>query len=122
MFRIAMAVHELLENAIKYSLDDASQVRIEIRAGKRRISIRTDNRASGASIGAVRDMIRRIHEADDPFEFYCNLVRASAERDEQSGLGLARICAEAGLELDSDVTGDHVSITADAPIERVSAL
>jgi hypothetical protein len=122
VFCVAMAVHELLENAIKYSLDGASQVQIELRSdrGRSGIAIRTDNRATSDAIGAVRDMIRRIHEADDPFDFYCRLVSASAGRDDHSGLGLARIRAEAGLELDSDVTGDQVSIFAHTPVARGS--
>ena len=122
VFCVAMAVHELLENAIKYSLDGTSQFRIELRSerGNLEIAIRTDNRATSDAIGAVRDMIRRIHEAADPFDFYCSLVSASARRDDHSGLGLARIRAEAGLELDSDVIGDQVSIFAHTPIARGS--
>jgi hypothetical protein len=120
VFCVAMAVHELLENVIKYSLEGTSQVLIDLRSesGKRAIAIRTDNRATPDTIDALREMIRRIHDADDPFDFYCRLVSESAGRDGHSGLGLARIRAEAGLELDSDINGDQVSIFAHTPIAR----
>jgi hypothetical protein len=122
IFRITMAVHELLENAIKYSSDGTSHMRIEVRTegGKSRISIRSENPATSQRITAVRDMIQQIHDAEDPFEFYCHLVRTSVERNTHSGLGLARIRAEAGLELASFVTGDHVAICAEAYIHDAS--
>jgi hypothetical protein len=125
ILRIVMALHELLENAIKYSLDGSSEFRIELRSdddGDPRISIRTHNRASSDAIAAMSDAVRRIHEAPDPFEFYCDLVRESAERGDlsglgRSGLGLARICGEAGLTVETQVNGDCVSILAVARVD-----
>jgi hypothetical protein len=122
IYRIAITVHELLENAIKYSIDGATEITIELRTqpGASHVSIRTENRASRESILAVRDLIDRIHGAEDPFVFYCDLMRASLERNEGSGLGLARIRAEAGLEIHSAVFDDHVSVFAEARIDHGS--
>jgi hypothetical protein len=118
VYRLTIAAHELLENAIKYSSDGATNMRIELRREGDRscVSIRAENRAAPQRIVAVRDMIQRIHEADDAFELYCNLIRASVERETGSGLGLARICAEAACELDCAVVGDKIAVSAQAYI------
>ncbi len=118
--RIAMTVHELLENAIKYSLDGKAQVHLEVRREQAatRFLIRTENRASAEGIVAAGAMIRNIRAAADPFALYCDLMAASVERTDTSGLGLARIRAEGGLQIDSHVVGDRVSVCAQAIIEQ----
>jgi hypothetical protein len=122
IYRIGVTVHELLENAIKYSLDGTTEMRIELRhlTGASHVSILTENRATRESILAVRNIIDRIHGAEDPFELYCDMIRASLEQESGSGLGLARIRAEAGLEIHSAVCDDHVSVFAEARIDQGS--
>ena len=44
--------------------------------------------------------------------FYTQLMRESATRNEGSGLGLARVWAEADFDLDLKTEGDQVTITA----------
>jgi hypothetical protein len=114
--RITMAAHELLENAVKYSTDGTTRMRIELheRNGDSFVTIQSQNHATPERAAALQDMVGRIHEATDPFKFYCELVLQSAEHEDEGGLGLARITAEADLELACNVEGDEVTIIAEA--------
>jgi hypothetical protein len=113
VYRIAIAVHELLENAIKYSSDGTTLLTIELENEEipSRISICVENAAMPSHVASVRNAIDRIHEADDPFELYCELIRSSAGHA-NSGLGLARISAEAACDLDYAIVGERVSLFA----------
>lgn len=117
-----MAVHELLENSIKYSSDGATNMSIELHSDerKRRVSIRAENRAAPERLAAVRETIERIRVALDPLELYCEMIRASVDRDANSGLGLVRICAEGACELDYSICGERLAIFAQTYIDRES--
>src|SRR3981081_2103271 len=69
VYRLTIAAHELLENAIKYSSDGATNMRIELRREGDRscVSIRAENRPAPQRIVAGRGMIHRIQDADDEF-------------------------------------------------------
>jgi hypothetical protein len=118
VYRVTVAVHELLENVIKYSCDGATGMTIELRGdeGSSRIAIRVENRALPDHMASVRETIDRIHEAADPFELYCQMIHASVARGLHSGLGLVRICAEAACDLDYSIVGDTLALSAQAHV------
>ena len=63
--------------------------------------------------GKLREVTRRVSElkaAPDPIAYYDRLIRSTAPVMGMSGLGLARIRAEAGLDVDCSVEGREVSI------------
>lgn len=112
--RLALATHELLENAVKYSSDDGARLSIwvERHEGEVEVAARTWNRSSEAGIARLRQLVADIQGHPDAEAFYQDLMRKSLREKVGSGLGLARICAEALLTLDLLVTGDLVEITA----------
>jgi hypothetical protein len=55
-----------------------------------------------------------LRAATDPIAYYDRLIRATAPVLGSSGLGLARIRAEAGLDVDCSVSGREVSIVVQA--------
>jgi hypothetical protein len=123
--RLTITAHELLENAIKYSSDGATRIHIAVHrrgATARQISIGPENRASPERLAAACEMIERIRAASDPFEFYCELTRASVGRNTNSGLGLARIRAETSCDLDCAVTEDWLGICARSALDDGGAL
>jgi hypothetical protein len=122
IYRVTIAAHELLENSIKYSCDGTTNMSIELHSEetKNLVSIRSENRATPERVLAVRDTIERIRDALDPLDLYCEMIRASVEGNSHSGLGLARICAEAACELDYSICGERLAILAQTYIDQGS--
>ena len=116
---IALATHELLENSVRYCSDDETTVRVSIgRFGNGYlISVRTRNRALPENIERVKQIIRKIGDAEDPMALYTQMMVAAATSEEGSGLGLARIRAEADMEVEYEVTGDQLEIRATTRFE-----
>lgn len=120
---VAMATHELLENAVKYSAEDRALLRIDVEAGEAsdRVTIRIKNRSHAENIAPLQNLITSLHEAPDPLMHYLTLMRETAKRKTGSGLGLARIRAEAGMSLALELDGNNVCIVAKCDVEKRDA-
>lgn len=98
--RIALATHELLENAARYSIDGETRTLLEItRAPHTAVSVRTWNRASPGQIFVLQGLFDDMARCGDAFEYYQAAMRRTAKRSQGSGLGLARVWAEANMVL-----------------------
>jgi anti-sigma regulatory factor (Ser/Thr protein kinase) len=112
--RIALVIHELLENTLKYSTDGHALLNVTVGDevnGRRRVEVTARNKATPEQ---AEDLGRRIHAlaaADDPMELYVGLMRESAQRS-GSGLGLARIRVEGEMQLSCALEGDAVIVSA----------
>jgi hypothetical protein len=114
--KLAMATHEMLENAVHYSIDRRSELLVQLRSlgAQFVVSIRTKNRATDERLNKVRTALDEVVGADDPNELYARLIqRAAKRRDGGSGLGLGRIRAEADLDLSYAIEGDTLVVTAE---------
>jgi hypothetical protein len=113
--RVAVATHELLENAVKYSVDQSTRIRIGVRRtgdGRFVVTIETSNRAKPADIETVRSSVAEIEKAVDSLAHYQAVMRRNALLTEGSGLGLARVSAETDMSLHCHVDGDTLFLTA----------
>ena len=112
--RLALATHELLENAVAYSHDDETAIRIEIEGDL--LSVRTWNRAKPERIAAIKANIDRVMSAADPDAYYQEAMSVAAKRNDGSGLGLARVRNEAEMKLSYEIDNDRACIRAVATI------
>jgi hypothetical protein len=109
---VAMAAHELAENVAKYSVDRQATVSLDVRpeGEQARLVLTVSNLAPPNHIDRLRELFRAMSEAPDPMILYFGLLGRTVPEGE-SGLGLARIQAEADMKLDLDVEGQRVSIS-----------
>lgn len=112
--QVALASHELLENAVQHASDGETEVHIEIAlyGEAQTVCIRTRNTASPQNLDVLRAAFAELEAATDPDAYYQALMRRTAKRPDGSGLGLARIRAETGMEMTLDIADDQVSISA----------
>jgi hypothetical protein len=118
-----VATHELLENAVRYAVDGATHVRIDVHredAGTL-VTIDTRNRAGEANRNSLASVVDEISSAGDPQACYQALMRRSAKRSDGSGLGLGRIRAESDMAISYRIEGDTVHLRAEARFGRTAA-
>lgn len=111
---IAMAVHELAENIAKYGIDRQGVIRLDSHpegAGRARLVITVTNEARPHHIDRLKQYFREMNAAPDPMGHYFTLLGRTTP-DGGSGIGLARIQAEADMRLALSVAGTRVSVSA----------
>jgi hypothetical protein len=121
--RVALVAQELLENVVKYSVDGAAALAVDVVPAEDAnvISVRVRSRGRAGHVTVLQQLVGEIAEAVDPMAYYVETMRKSAGRDEGSGLGLARIRAEAEMSLSADVDGDSVCVLAQARVTDLGA-
>jgi hypothetical protein len=115
--RLALATHELLENAAKYSIDGSAALYVQVDMANGTVDVKTTNRASPAQVALLKTCFDEISAAPSAMELYTLMLRRSAQRTTGSGgLGLARIWAESEMAIRLVVQGDRVEIHAQGSI------
>jgi hypothetical protein len=112
--RIALVIHELLENTLKYSTDGQAMLHVTVgdeEGGRRHVEVTARNRATPEQAMDLGRRISALAEAPDPMALYVGLMRESAQRS-GSGLGLARIRVEGEMQLSCALEGDAVIVSA----------
>jgi hypothetical protein len=116
--RVALATHELLDNANRYSADGETTLRIEV-SPEIDVRIRIWNRTARAHVESLQERFAEMDRFPDPLAYYLHRMAESARRrDGASGLGLARLLAEAEMSLSFELEGDRVCIVADTSRPR----
>ena len=112
VFRVSLAVHELLENAAKYAVGDKTGLSVHFDPDGPTASIKLTNETTPEHIARLRASIDEIQASTEPFLLYQTLMRRTFGVPEESGLGLVRIRAEGELNLSLEIDGSKVTIVA----------
>jgi hypothetical protein len=112
--RLGLATHEMLENTHKYSAggDTLFLVRFSNPRPPCDIRIGTRNRIAPEARAALDEVFAQMAGTSDAMKHYQGAMKRAAVRRQGSGLGLARIWAEAEMEVTHSYDGDHVWIWA----------
>src|SRR5690606_13514671 len=78
--------------------------------------VRTRNRTSPERLAEVEKRLRELKTTKDPSALYDRMIEESAPLEGVSGLGLARIRAEGGLDFDYTIDGDELTLIVTAPV------
>jgi len=108
--RLALATHELLENAVAYAIDDETEVRIEI--VENQLVVKTWNRTMPDRLGSLQTTIDEMNAEPDADKYYQQMLIRTSKRTDGSGLGLARIRAESEMQIGYEIDNDRVCIMA----------
>lgn len=115
--QMALVTHELLENAVKYSSDESTFIRVSMASGREParyvLTVQTRNRARPDDLVNAERLIRRVRDTEDPAMLYQELIAASVESSVGSGLGIARIRAETDMQIGLTIEGDQIEIVAE---------
>jgi two-component sensor histidine kinase len=112
VFRVSLAVHELLENAAKYAVGDKTGLTVHFESNGSAAEIKLTNHTTPEHIARLRACINEIQASTEPFVLYQSMMRRTFGVQDESGLGLARIRAEGELDLSLEIDGSMVTITA----------
>lgn len=118
--RLELAVNELVENVVKYGMQPDVRVSIDLqkRGELTVLRLSTSNAAEPERLARATKLLTELRAADDPEAYYDQLIIETAPLPGVSGIGLARIRAEADLDVDFRVKGDRLEITVEAVIDE----
>jgi hypothetical protein len=111
--RVGIVIHELTENAIKYSrTGDSAELELLIRRDGEEIEIVVANSPAPEHVAVLRTAFDTLVAAPAEEAYLAAMRRARSLPDGQSGLGLARIRHDCGVELSLSIEDDLARITA----------
>src|SRR4030042_2846604 len=96
--RVALAVHELMQNAVPHAHGDEVELMLEVSRAADAIAIRVTNRCSDEDFQELRDRIERMNGEPDALAHYVKMMRENPSSS-RGGLGLARVRFEAQLDI-----------------------
>ncbi len=112
--QLALAAHELVQNAISYASQPGVDLRLSVDREARRVRVSVSNVARPEQARVLRERLAAIAAHPDPLSAYVAAMREAPGR--RGGLGLPRIRYEAALELELEHEDDRVTVHAHGPL------
>ena len=114
--QIALAVHELMQNAIPQAGGDDVDLTLQVDPTANRIEIAVSNPCSDDQFHELQARVERLNAEPDALRSYLKAM-TEAPATTRGGLGLARIRFEAQLELAVLREGRRVTVLARGPLD-----
>lgn len=112
--QVALATHELVQNAIANAATPEIELKLEVDAGRERVRVSVTNHARPDQIDVFRSRVDRTQSHRNPLDGYVEAMREDPHS--RGGIGLARVRFEAALDSALEVDGERVTIHADGPL------
>ncbi len=113
--QVALAVHELMQNAVPHSHGDSVELILEVNRDKDRIAIRVSNLCTDEDFDELRGRIERMNCETDALAHYVKMMREHPAAT-RGGLGLARVRFEAQLDITARREAGRVIVEAAGPL------
>ncbi|HET9959630.1 MAG TPA: hypothetical protein VFQ61_34295 [Polyangiaceae bacterium] len=108
--RVALACHELLENAVSYGSVSSDVVFALVQSGQI-IEVRVSNKASPGRQSMLRKHMEKL-KVDPEKTFLEEMARSVSASGARAMLGLARVCHEAKMDLEISLDGPTITTIA----------
>jgi anti-sigma regulatory factor (Ser/Thr protein kinase) len=118
--QLALAVHELMQNAVPFSHDEEVDLVLEVDPDADRVAVAVTNRCTEAEFQSLKERIERMNSEPDALRHYLAEM-STTPATVRGGLGLARVRFEAQLELSLSRSGGRVTVHASGAL-RAPAL
>jgi anti-sigma regulatory factor (Ser/Thr protein kinase) len=113
--QVALAVHELMQNAVPHSLGEEVELVLEVSRDQDAVSIRVTNRCTDADYEDLRERIDHMNQEPDALAHYVRTMRDHPSHT-RGGLGLARVRFEAQLDISVRREAGRVTVEAFGPL------
>jgi anti-sigma regulatory factor (Ser/Thr protein kinase) len=108
--QVALAVHEMMQNAVPHSMDEDVDLVLEVDPCTDRVEISVTNRCSAEQFQKLRERVERMNSEPDALKHYLESMRLSPTA--RGGLGLPRVRFEAQLDVTVRHEGQRVTVVA----------
>jgi hypothetical protein len=112
--QVALAAHELLQNAIANGTSPSVELQVAIDPARRSVLLEVSNDCSSDRAARLRERLSRLYTHADALQAY--LATMDETRGGPGGLGLARIRYESGLDLVVDERPGGLTVRAFGPL------
>ncbi len=117
--QLALAVHELMQNAVPHSHDEEVDLVLQVDTDGDRVEVAVTNCCTEAEYKAIHERVSRMNSEPDALRHYVTAMKESPSTV-RGGLGLARVRFEAQLELSVSRSPGHVTVHATGPLRAPS--
>ncbi len=112
--QLALAAHELVQNAISYAATPGVELRLSIDRDAKRVRVSVSNAATPDQAKVLRERIAQVTSHADPLSGYVAAMRENPKG--RGGIGLSRVRFEAALELEAEHEDGRVTVHAHGPL------
>lgn len=114
--QLALAVHELMQNALPSGQGDDVELYLEVDRGADRVQVAVSNRCSEAEHRALAGRVEHMYAEPDALAHYLQAMH-DTPTSERGGLGLARVRFECQLDISVSRLEGRVIVHASGPLK-----